>query len=127
MLPVFLIPETTIREAGSGLAFSLGEYCGGALTLTLGITRIVEQEGLDLTIWGSADGIEWSNKALIAFPQKFYCGTYQIRLDLADRAEIKYLQARWQANRWAKGDAKPLFTIYLFAEILQPAIMAMGA
>ena len=127
MLPVFLIPETTIREAGSGLAFSLGEYCGGALTLTLGITRIIEQQGLDVSIWGSADGIDWTSKPLIAFPHKFYCGTYQTRLDLATRPEIKYLQARWRANRWAKVDPKPLFTIYLFAEILQPALMAMGA
>jgi hypothetical protein len=127
MLPVFLIPETTIREAGSGLAFSLGEYCGGALNLTLGITRIIEQEKLDVSIWGSADGIDWGSKPVIAFPQKFYCGTYQIRLKLAERLEVKYLQARWQVNRWGKGDPKPLFTIYLFAEMLQPAIMAMGA
>jgi hypothetical protein len=127
MLPVFLIPETTIREAGSGLDFSLGDYCGGALTLTLGITRITEQESLDVSIWGSADGSDWSSKPVIAFPQKFYCGTYQIQLDLSERPEIKYLRARWQVNRWGKGDPKPLFTICLFAEILQPAIMAIGA
>jgi hypothetical protein len=127
MLPVFLIPETTIREAGSGLGFSLGENCGGALTLTLGITRIIEQESLDVSIWGSADGSDWGHKPLIAFPLKFYCGTYQIPLDLAERHEIKYVQARWQMNRWGKGDPTPLFTIYLFAEMLQPVFMAIGA
>jgi hypothetical protein len=127
MLPVFLIPETTIREAGSALGFSLGENRGGAVTLTLGITRIIEQEGLDVSIWGSADGSDWGHKPLIAFPQKFYCGTYQVQLDLSERPEIKYLQARWQVNRWGKGDLTPLFTIYLFAEVLQPVFMAIGA
>jgi hypothetical protein len=127
MLPVFLIAETTVRETGSGLALSLGESCGGVFTLTLGITRIIEQEKLDVSIWGSADGDDWGTKPVIAFPRKFYCGTYQIQLDLSGRAEIKYLQARWQVNRWGKGDPKPLFTIYLFAEMLRPAIMAIGA
>jgi hypothetical protein len=127
MLPVFLIPETTIREAGSGLMFSLGEHCRGALILTLGITRIIEQERLDVSIWGSADGSDWGSKPVIAFPQKFYCGTYQIQLDLIERPQIQYLQARWNVNRWGKGGPKPLFTIYLFAEVLQPAIMAIGA
>jgi hypothetical protein len=127
MLPVFLIPETTVREAGSGLEFSLGENAGGTLILTLGITRIIEQESLDLTIWGSMDGSEWGNKPIAAFPQKFYCGTYQLRLDLAERPEIHHLRARWQVNRWGKGDPKPLFTIYLFAEIMKPTLMAVGA
>jgi hypothetical protein len=127
MLPVFLIPEITVREAGSGVIFSLGDYRGGGLTLTLGITRIIEHEKIDVSIWGSADGADWGSKPVISFPQKFYCGTYQIQLDLAERPEIKYLQARWHVNRWRKGDTTPLFTIYLFAEILQPAIMAIGA
>lgn len=127
MLPVFLIPEITVREAGSGLLFGLGEYCGGVLTLTLGITRIIELEKIDVSIWGSVDGTDWGNKPVVAFPQKFYCGTYQIQLDLAERPEIKYLQARWHVNRWGKSDTTPLFTIYLFAEMLQPAIMAIGA
>jgi hypothetical protein len=129
MLPVFLIPETTLREAGSGLKLSLGENCGGALTLTLGITRIIEQECLDVSIWGSADGSFWGSKPIIAFPQKFYCGTYQVKLDLSERPEIRHLQARWQVNRWAKGDPTPLFTIYLFAEIHQPvhAFLTIGA
>src|SRR3974377_864804 len=104
MLPAFLIPETTIREAGSGLEFSLGEYRGGVLTLTLGITRIIEQESLDISIWGSSDSMDWGAKPLAAFPQKFYCGTYQIPLDISERPQIRFLQARWHVNRWGRGD-----------------------
>jgi hypothetical protein len=127
MLPEFLIPETTVREAGSGRVLSLGENSGGVLLLTLGITRIVEQESLDVSIWGSEDGNHWSAKPLLTFPQKFYCGTYQVQVDLSDHPEIKCLRAKWQVNRWGRGNPTPLFTIYLFAEIMQPAVMAIGA
>jgi hypothetical protein len=127
MLPAFLLPETTVREAGTGPELSLGDVRGGVLILTLGITRIIEQESIDISIWGSADGEEWGAKPLRSFPQKFYCGTYQILLDLTDRPEVKYLRTRWQVNRWGKGDNKPLFTVYLFAQEMQEQVLAMGA
>jgi hypothetical protein len=127
MLPEFLLPETTVREAGTGPEISLGSEQGGTLILTLGITRIIEQESLDLSIWGSTDGSDWGTKALVTFPQKFYCGTYQILLDLTDRPEIKHIRAKWGVNRWGKGDPKPLFTIYLFAQQLERKLAAVGA
>src|SRR6185295_16134750 len=114
MLPEFLLTETTVREAGTGPEVALGEQKGGTLVLTLGITRIVEQESIDLSIWGSADGADWGTKPLASFPQKFYTGTYQILLDLSGTTGIKLLRAKWQVNRWGKGELKPLFTVYLF-------------
>ena len=127
MLPEFLLPETTVREAGTGLEVSLGDHRGGALILTLGITRIVEQESLDVSVWGSPDGTDWGTKPLISFPQKFYCGTYQVLLDLSARPGVKYLRAKWVVNRWGKGDSKPLFTAYLFVKELQNERLALGA
>jgi len=127
MLPEFLLPETTVREAGAGPAIALGSNQGGVLILTLGITRIIEQESLDLSIWGSADGVEWGAKPLSAFPQKFYCGTYQLVLDLSDRSDVKFLRAKWQVNRWGKGDSTPLFDLYLFVKELQHEVMAISA
>src|SRR6266404_7592746 len=111
MLPVFLLPETTVREAGNGSDLDLGESQGRTVLLTLGITRIIEQESLDVSIFGSADGNEWGTKPLLSFPQKFYCGTYQILLDLSNRPEVTRLRAKWQVNRWGKGDLKAVFTI----------------
>ena len=64
MLPEFLLTETTVREAGTGPAMALGEQQGGTLVLTLGITRIIEQESIDLSIWGSADGTDWGTKPI---------------------------------------------------------------
>jgi hypothetical protein len=127
MLPEFLVAETTVREAGTGPAMALGEVPGGTLVLTLGITRIIEQESIDLSIWGSSDGTEWGTKPIASFPQKFYCGTYQIILDLTDHSELKFLRAKWAVNRWGKGDSKPVFTIYLFAQPMKQQLVAVGA
>ena len=116
MLPNFLVPETVLREAGTGPELSVGSNPAGALLLTLGITRIIEQQSLDLSIWGSTDNTEWGAKPLISFPQKFYCGTYQLLLDLSQHPDVKYLRAKWQVSRWGRGDPKPLFGIYLFVQ-----------
>src|SRR5678816_1749849 len=116
MLPNFLVQETVIREAGTSPELSVGSTPGGLLVLTLGITRIIEQQSFDLSIWGSADNADWGTKPLLSFPQKFYCGTYQLLLDLTQNAEVKYLRAKWQVSRWGRGDPKPLFGFYLFAQ-----------
>jgi|SRR5260221_4420140 hypothetical protein len=128
MLPTFLLPETTVREAGTGSELNLDAFQGKPILLTLGITRIIEQESLDVSIWGSMDGKEWNAKPLLSFPQKFYCGTYQMVLDLSQHADVKYLRAKWGAQRWGKGDPKPLFGFYLFAQQLkQPVALPASA
>jgi hypothetical protein len=40
---------------------------------------------------------------------------------------VRYLRAKWQVNRWGKGDSKPLFTVYLFAQASQPELAAAPA
>lgn len=127
MLPQFLVEETTVREAGTGPAIGIGAQAGEALILTLGITRIIEQESIDVSIWGSTDGTDWGAKPVTTFPQKFYCGTYQIFCDLAGRPEVKYLRAKWAVNRWGKGDPKPRFSIYLFAQAGQGELVRATA
>jgi hypothetical protein len=127
MLPGFLLPETTIREAGTGEALDVAEFAGRVLLLTLGITRIIEQQSLDVSIWGSTDGKEWGAKPLISFPQKFYCGTYQILLDLSQHADVGQIRAKWGVARWGKGDPKPLFGAYLFVQAVKHQLLAVGA
>ena len=127
MLASFILPETTIREAGTGPVVDLGENRGNLLLLTLGITRIIEQESLDISIWGSADGAEWGAKPLLSFPQKFYCGTYQIMLDLREHADLRFLRVKYQAHRWGKGDPKPLFGAYVFAQEFRQQLLSMTA
>ena len=117
----FLVPETTIEANGAGPALQLGPAAGKTLLLTLGVTKIVEQESLDLSIWGSADGNDWGAKPLAAFPQKFYAGIYTLLLDLSGKPEVKHLQARWQVSRWGVGSTTPLFKFYVFAEPVSQA------
>jgi len=127
MLPRFLLPENVSREDGSGPVLDLGSAQGKLVSLTLGITRIVEQESLDVSIWGSPDGNDWGAKPLISFPQKFYCGTYSVLLDLKSQPDTRYLRAQWKINRWGRGDQKPLFDFYVFADLVgQPVLAATG-
>jgi hypothetical protein len=114
MVPGFLFPEGIAREDGCSAETSLGESRGRPLLLTLGITRVLEQESLDVSVWGSADGQAW--QPLAAFPQKSYCGIYSLMLDLSRRREIRYLRAHWRMGRWGGGESKPLAGFYLMAE-----------
>ena len=127
MLPEFLLTESTVREAGTGPDVALGDQQSRTLVLTLGITRIIEQESIDISLWGSADGIDWGAKPLATFPQKFYCGTYQIVADLSVRPDVQFIRVKWGVNRWGKGDNKPLFSIYVFVQAMERELVAAGA
>jgi len=116
MRPDFLLPETTVRDAGTGPVIDLREAQSGTLFLTFGITRIVEKESIELAIWGSADGANWGTIPLAFYPRKSYCGVYQLQLDLKRRSDVKYLRAQWDVNRWGRAAEKPLFTLYVLVE-----------
>jgi hypothetical protein len=116
MRPEFLLPETTVRDAGAGPAIDLREERGGTLSLTFGITRIFEKESIEISIWGSADGADWGKAPIVSYPQKFYCGIYQMQLDLTPRPDVQYLRAQWAVNRWNRAAGQPLFTVYLLVQ-----------
>lgn len=123
----FLLPETIVQADGSGPTLALSASGGRTVLVTLGVTRTIEQESLDLSVWGSADGADWGAKPLAAFPQKFYCGTYTLSVDLSARPEVKYLSVRWKLNRWGRGEPKPLFGLYVFGEqVSASALTAAG-
>ena len=126
MLPNFLLPEQVVRQNGESPAFALGKEPETGLTITLGITRIIEQESLDLAIWGSADGQNWGDKPMLKFPQKFYCGTYTLLLDLSEQPQTRHLKVSWKLNRWGRGEPTPLFGFYVFAQAA-PVALAIGA
>ncbi len=113
MLDLFMVPETVIDADGESAPVELGDNSGKNYLLTLAITKIVEQESLDVSIWGSGDGKEWGTKPLTAFPQKFYQGVYQLLMDLSKHADVRFVKAKWHVNRWGVGDPKPRFTFLL--------------
>ncbi len=108
---LYLVPPgTTVEKAGEGPPLDLGGLAGKQLILILRITEIIEQEALRVAIWGSADGHDWGKRALFEFPERFYQGMTPAALDLRQRPEIKFLQARWEVNRWGRGYPVPRFT-----------------
>jgi hypothetical protein len=74
------------------------------------ITRATERESLEVSIWGSSDGVEWGSRPLAKLPRRFYCGTYRSAIDLSD-GSTRYLKAQWSVDRWTAGGEKPLFTV----------------
>jgi len=116
MLRNFLLPESIARADGVGPEIDLGSKRGKLLVLTLGITRILEQERLDITVWGSPDGEKWGSKPLAKFPPKFYCGLYSILLNLGSRPDVKFVHVQWKMSRWSKRESVPMFGFYLYAE-----------
>ncbi len=116
MPPNFLLPESIVRRDGVGPKIDLGLMRGKLLVLTLGITSVVEQESLQVSAWGSEDGYTWGTRPLATFPLKFYCGLYSILLNLAGRAETRFVRGQWKVSRWSKSDAMPMFGFYLYAE-----------
>jgi hypothetical protein len=116
MLRNVLLPGSIARADGTGPEIELGSKRGRLLVLTLGITRILEQESLEVTVLGSPDGEKWDSKPLAKFPPKFYCGLYSILLNLGSREDIRFLRVHWKMSRWSKRESMPMFGFYVYAE-----------
>ena len=102
-------PDAAIETPGEGAAFELGALAGKQVVIVLRISEVIEQESLDISLWGSADAQDWGSKPLFSFAQKFYTGATPAAVDLRQRPEIKFLKVRWDANRWGRGYPRPYF------------------
>ena len=110
----FLVPEKTVVNAkGDGPALDLGGAGNPVFLLTLEITNIIEQESLDVSVYGSAEGTTWSARPLLTFPQKFYRGPHPLLLDLTGNRDVKFIRAHWEVNRWGRGTETPMFEFHL--------------
>jgi hypothetical protein len=110
MIDTSLVPAHTVVSAkGDGSAVDVSAAASRVFLLTLAITKIIEQESLDVSIYGSADGTTWGAKSIAAFPQKFYCGESPLLLDLTAHAEVKLVRAHWEVARWGRGTETPMF------------------
>jgi hypothetical protein len=110
MVEAFLVPEkTTVTAKGDGAAVDISAAQSRVFLLTLNISNVIEQESLDVGIFGSPDGTTWDAKPLVAFPQKFYRGQHPLLLDLKPQPAVKFLRAHWEVNRWGRGVETPMF------------------
>ena len=114
MVDTFLVTEKTVINAkGDGAAVDVSAAENRVFLATLHITNIIEQESLDVSIYGSADGATWSAKPIVAFPQKFYRGEHPLLLDLTQHADVKWVRAHWEASRWGRGTETPMFEFHV--------------
>jgi hypothetical protein len=105
-----LVPAGTVATAkGDGPSIDLSGSSGRIFLATLTITKIIEQESLDVSIFGSPDGTTWEPKSIAAFRQEFYAGETPLILDLTQHPNAKFVRAHWEMARWGRGTETPMF------------------
>ena len=113
-LEVNLIPlDTHVEENGSGGAFDISGSETRTFLCSMLITRQIEQESIDLSIWGSVDGADWGTQPVLRLPQRFYRGETRAVLELVFRPEVKFIRAQWELNRWGRVAPLPMFELGL--------------
>jgi hypothetical protein len=123
-----LVPaDTVVTAKGDGAAVDISGASNRAFLVTLTISKIIEQESLDVSVYGSPDGATWGAKSLAAFAQKFYCGESPLLLELTADPDVKFLRAHWEVARWGRGAETPMFEFGVTmkevpAEILKEAV-----
>lgn len=125
MIDIYLVPKATkVNAKGDGAPVDLIGRTNPVLLLTLNITGIVEQESLDLSVFGSTNGETWTDKPLASFPQKFDRGEHPLLLDLGAHPGIKMLRAHWDVARWGRGEPTPSFEFSLRVREVPADMMA---
>jgi len=115
-MPRFLLKEQLARSDGLSPAIALGSDAGKLHVLTLGITRIMEHQSLEVSVWGSADGDDWGRYPIAKYPRKLYCALYSILLNLSGHPAVRYLQVQWKAHRMSRNDCALLVGFYVYLE-----------
>ncbi len=124
MIDAYLIPEKTrVTAKGDGAAVDISAAKNCVFLANLAITDIIEQESIDVSLWGSADGQAWGQKSLAAFPQLFYRGETPLLLDLAAQPAIKFLRVHWEVARWGRGAETPMFVFQVILKEVPPEVL----
>jgi hypothetical protein len=119
--PLDLIPPDTRMEISSdGASFDISGSASRTFLCCLTVADQIEQESLDVSIWGSSDGETWTKKPLLKLPQQFYRGTTKLVLDLSLRPEVKFVRARWDLNRWGRVAPTPMFVAGMQLQEIPP-------
>jgi hypothetical protein len=120
-LELALIPAGTQLETnGDGEPFNVSASKTRAFLCHLTVSDQIEQESLDVSIWGSADGRDFGKRPLLKLPQQFYRGTTKMVLDISLRSEVTFLRAKWELNRWGRVSPTPMFVVGLRLEEVPP-------
>lgn len=109
-----LIPQgTQVHENGHGESFDVRASATRTFYCVMHVTDQIEQESLDVSIWGSADGENWGTHPVLKLPQQFYRGETRAVLDLSLVPEVNFIRAGWDLNRWGRVAPLPMFVMEL--------------
>jgi hypothetical protein len=109
-----LIPrETLLEKNGFGTAVDVRASKTRTFFCVMEITDQIEQESVDISIWGSTEGEYWGVHPLLKLPQQFYRGETRAVLDLALVPEINFIRAGWVLTRWGRVTPHSIFRLGL--------------
>ncbi len=114
-----LIPAgTRLTANGDGEPRDIGSSQSRTFLCSMSIADQIEQESVDVSVWGSADGQDFGKMPLLKMPQRFYRGETRQILDLSHRPEIRFLRAKWELARWGRVAPHPMFVLgFLLSEV----------
>jgi hypothetical protein len=122
-----LVPDNTrVTANGNGERFDVSSSATRTYLCTLEISKQIEQESIDVSIWVSEDGENWGTKPFLMLPQQFYRGRTRLLLDLTVRPAVRFIRAHWDLNRWGRVAPTPMFVISLTLEEV-PASQPLAA
>ena len=109
-----LIPAgTRLTENGEAQSHDVSASTTRTFLCTMLISDQIEQESIDISIWGSADGHDWGTNPLHMMPQRFYRGETRQVLDLTLKPDIRFIRAKWELVRWGRVAPHPMFAVGL--------------
>src|SRR5207302_10631939 len=96
-----LIPwGTRVESNGEGEKVDISASQTRTFLSTLEIADQMEQESIDVSIWISEDGENWSTKPILKLPQQLYRGETRAVRDLAVRPGVTFSRANGDRSRW---------------------------
>ena len=113
------------EQNGNGAAVDVSGSQTRTFLCVMNIADQIEQESLDVAIFGSEDGQNWLPKPILKLPQRFYRGETRMVLDLTTRPEVKAIRTGWELNRWGRVAPLPMFVFGLHVTEV-PAMPAQG-
>jgi hypothetical protein len=123
---VLIPPGTRLTAKGEGQPFDISSSQTRTFICSMEITDQMEQESVDISVWGSADGQEFGKMPLLKMPQRFYRGETRQVLDLSLKPEVRFIRARYDLTRWGRVAPHPMFVLgFQVSEI--PAFTAQVA
>ena len=108
---VLIPPGTRLTANGEGRPFDISSSETRTFICSMEITDQMEQESVDISVWGSADGQEFGKMPLLKMPQRFYRGETRQVLDLSLKPEVRFIRAKYELTRWGRVAPHPMFVL----------------